>query len=80
MGNGSIGRIAINVIVILVLFIFVLNYSVVDETRVNDQLKCIAGDRICSEWVDTKTNVHYWYTQRGGLMLRVNEDGTPYTE
>lgn len=69
MRNGSIGRIVINVIVILVPIIFVLNYSVVDETSVNDQLKCIAGDRICSEWVDTKTNVHYWYTQRDGLVL-----------
>ena len=69
MRNGSIGRIVINVIVILVLIIFVLDYSVVDETSVNDQLKYIAGDRIYSEWVDTKTNVHYWYTQIDGLML-----------
>lgn len=50
------------------------------ETQVRGQLKCISGNEICSEWVDTVTGVHYYYTYRGGLELRVNADGTPYTD
>ena len=50
------------------------------ETQVQGQLKCIAGNNMCSEWVDTVTGVHYYYTNRGGLELRVNADGTPYTD
>ena len=50
------------------------------EMEVQGQLKCIVGNNICSEWVDTVTGVHYYYTYRGGLELRVNADGTPYTD
>lgn len=53
---------------------------IVGETEVQGQLKCIAGNSTCSEWVDTVTGVHYYYTYRGGLELRVNADGTPYTD
>lgn len=54
--------------------------SIVGETQVQGQLKCISGNKACSEWVDTVTRVHYYYTYRGGLELRVNADGTPYTD
>lgn len=54
--------------------------SIAGETEVRGQLKCIAGNSICSEWVDTVTGVHYYYTYKGGLELRVNADGTPYTD
>lgn len=52
----------------------------VGETQVQGQLKCIAGNYTCSEWVDTVTGVHYYHTYNGGLELRVNADGTPYTD
>jgi hypothetical protein len=54
--------------------------SIAGETEIQEQLKCIAGNNICSEWVDTVTGVHYYYTYKGGLELRVNADGTPYTD
>lgn len=49
------------------------------EKQINGELVKIQGDNICSEWVDTKTGVHYFYTYRGGLEIRLSADGTPYT-
>lgn len=43
-------------------------------------LKRVWTGSICSEWVDTETGVHYYYTAHGGFILRVNADGTPYTD
>lgn len=54
--------------------------SVAGEQQLNGKLVCIAGNGTCSEWIDTETGAHYFYTAFGGLELRVNADGTPYTE
>lgn len=51
-----------------------------EETQVNGTLECIAGNGICSEWKDTETGVHYFYTHKGGLEVRLNVDGTPYAD
>lgn len=52
----------------------------VGETQINGVLECINGNSICSEWRDTETRVHYFYSQAGGLEVRLNADGTPYTD
>ena len=31
------------------------------------------------EYRDVETGVHYFYTYGGGITVRVNADGTPYT-
>lgn len=50
------------------------------EEQISGKLECVDGTYTCSEWVDTETGVHYFYTRRGGLELRVNADGSPYVE
>lgn len=72
-------RITATLIVITSAFL-ITGCSTTGETQVQGQLKCIAGNYTCSEWVDTATGVHYYYTYNGGLELRVNADGTPYTD
>lgn len=54
--------------------------STVGEMQADGKLECIAGNGVCSEWRDTETGVHYFFTATGGLELRVNADGTPYTD
>lgn len=54
--------------------------STVGDTEVNGKLECVDGNLVCSEWRDTETGVHYYYTQYRGLVLRVKEDGSPYTD
>lgn len=49
--------------------------SVVGDFQVEGKLKCIAGNQICSEWIDTETGVHYFYTPEGGLTPRYNSIG-----
>lgn len=50
------------------------------ETQINGVLECIDGNSICSEWRDTETGVHYFFCYEGGLEVRLNADGTPYTD
>lgn len=50
--------------------------SIVGEIQCDGKLRCISGDGICSEWIDTETGVHYFYCQLGGLTPRLNADGT----
>lgn len=57
-----------------------LTESIKGEKQISGKLECIAGDGVCSEWIDTETGVHYFYTAIGGLELRVNADGSPYVE
>lgn len=54
--------------------------KIVGNVELDGKMECIDGNRICSEWIDTETGVHYFYTQTGGLELRVNADGTPYCD
>lgn len=61
-------------------FEIVENRSVAGETQVDGKLRAIAGNYLCSEWVDTETGTHYFYTYRGGLTPRLSSDGTPMTE
>lgn len=35
------------------------------ETQISGKLECIDGDTVCSEWIDTETGVHYFYTTIG---------------
>lgn len=50
------------------------------ETQINGVLECITGNEICSEWRDMETGVHYFFCYAGGLEVRLNADGTPYTD
>lgn len=50
--------------------------SNVGEIQCDGKLRCVSGDGICSEWIDTETGVHYFYCQLGGLTPRLNADGT----
>ena len=61
-------------------FEIVENRSVVGETQADGKLRAIAGNSLCSEWVDTETGVHYFYTYIGGLTPRLLPDGTPMAE
>lgn len=54
--------------------------SVAGETQVDGKLLAVTGNAWCSEWVDTETGVHYFYTYRGGLIARLMPDGTPMAE
>lgn len=54
--------------------------SIKGEKQISGKLECVDGNGICSEWVDTETGVHYFYTNLGGLEQRVNADGSPYVE
>lgn len=53
-------------------------YDVKGEKQVSGKLECVDGTYSCSEWIDTETGVHYFFTPEGGLILRVNADGSPY--
>ena len=33
-----------------------------------------------AEYRDKETGVHYFYTYKGGLTVRINADGTPYVD
>lgn len=48
------------------------------KKQISGKLECVDGTHTCSEWVDTETGVHYFYTRQGGFELRVNADGSPY--
>lgn len=48
------------------------------KKQISGKLECVDGTYKCSEWVDTETGVHYFYTRQGGFELRVNADGSPY--
>ncbi len=55
--------------------------SAVGLEMLGGTLKCVSGDRYCTEWVDTETGVHYFMTyEGGGLTVRVMPDGTPYID
>lgn len=54
--------------------------STVGEMQVSGKLECIDGTKACSEWRDTETGVHYYFTPYGGLVVIVKEDGSPYTD
>lgn len=46
-----------------------------EESQVEGKLIKVAGNNVCSEWVDMETGVHYFYTYKGGLSVRYNEKG-----
>lgn len=54
--------------------------SLAGNTEIGGLLVCIKGEKYCSEWRDTETGVHYFYTPYGGLTVRIRADGTPYTD
>lgn len=54
--------------------------SVVMEKQIEGKLECVEGNSVASEWVDTETGVHYFFTSAGGLVVRLNADGTPYVD
>ena len=47
-----------------------------------DALENLTSDsyNYISEYRDKETGVHYFYTYKGGLTVRINADGTPYVD
>lgn len=47
-----------------------------------DALECLVSENYAyiSEYRDKETGVHYFYTYKGGLTVRINADGTPYVD
>lgn len=45
-------------------------------------LECLTSDNYAytSEYRDKETGVHYFYSYKGGLTVRINADGTPYVD
>ena len=59
----------------------IINNYEAEKREIQDEewLKEIRYDWPFGEYEDTETGVHYFYTGNGGLELRVNADGSPYT-
>ena len=47
-----------------------------------DALECLTSENYAytAEYRDKETGVHYFYTYKGGLTVRINADGTPYVD
>lgn len=54
--------------------------DIAGEEQISGKFRCIDGNAVCSEWVDTETGVHYFYTYSGGLTPRLLPDGSPVVE
>lgn len=52
------------------------SYKPKAKTECDGKLEKIAGDTVCSEYIDTETGVHYWYVYSSGFTPRYNSDGT----
>jgi len=50
--------------------------SVKNETACSDMLIKVAGDGVCSEWIDIETGVHYFCINSVCMCPRYNADGS----
>lgn len=50
--------------------------SVKNETACSDMLIKVAGDDVCSEWVDYETGVHYFVVNSVCICPRYEADGS----
>ena len=59
------------------------NAENVEENKYGaDVLECLTSDNYAytSEYRDKDTGVHYFYSYKGGLTVRINSDVTPYVD
>lgn len=50
--------------------------SVKNETACSDMLIKVAGDDVCSEWIDYETGVHYFVVNSVCMCPRYKADGS----
>lgn len=55
---------------------FTAKSSVKNETACSDMLIKVAGDDVCSEWVDYETGVHYFVVNSVCICPRYEADGS----
>lgn len=55
---------------------FTKKSSVKNETACSDMLIKVAGDDVCSEWIDVETGVHYFCVNSVNLCPRYRADGS----
>lgn len=55
---------------------FTVKSSVKNETACSDMLIKVAGDDVCSEWVDYETGVHYFVVNSVCICPRYEADGS----